>query len=55
MAFDQSIILTGLYGDILIFCEHDVYDLHEGELNVRESNLVRQDRVFLAQTVIFGW
>ena len=54
MASDQNTILTGLYGHILIFYEHDVYDLHDGELNVRESNLARQDRVFLAQPVIFG-
>ena len=54
MASDQNTILSGLYGDILIFYEHNVYDQHAGELNVRESNLAKQDRVFLAQSVIFG-
>ena len=54
MASDQSTILTSLYGDILIFYEHDVYDLHDGELNVREFNRVKLDRAFLAQPVIFG-
>ena len=54
MASDQSTILTSLYGGILIFYEHDVYDLHGGKLNVREDNRVKLDKAFLAQPVIFG-